>query len=151
AGIVYVTDVTPAVRPQVRVIDIPSALNVVARYPIAVVTDAPNATMARAFIDYLLSPAGQAVLQGDGFATVGPAAARAGGADQGCGPARPPGRRRAPAPARPEQSPPPPSGRRAGHPARPLPAGAAGRARLARDGLGRLLAGAARAAGRAGA
>lgn len=67
AGIVYVSDITAAVRPAVTVIDIPDAYNVIARYPVAVVKDAPNPSGAQAFIDYLLSPAGQAVLARYGF------------------------------------------------------------------------------------
>ncbi|BAS27340.1 molybdate ABC transporter substrate-binding protein [Limnochorda pilosa] len=67
AGIVYATDVTPAVRDALRVIEIPAAFNVVARYPIAVVRGAPNPEWAEAFVRYVLSPQGQAVLQAFGF------------------------------------------------------------------------------------
>lgn len=67
AGIVYSSDVTPAVRGQVRIIPIPAGGNVVAEYPIAVVKGAGNAAGARAFIEYLRSPAGQAILQKWGF------------------------------------------------------------------------------------
>jgi molybdate transport system substrate-binding protein len=72
AGIVYSSDVTPAVRGAVQVLAIPEPLNVIAHYPIAVVRDAPNAAGARAFIDYVLSPAGQAILTKHGFLTVAP-------------------------------------------------------------------------------
>ena len=72
AGIVYASDVTPAVRGAVQVIDIPDQLNVMAHYPIAVVNGAPNAAGARAFIDYVLSPAGQALLTKHGFIAVEP-------------------------------------------------------------------------------
>lgn len=70
AGIVYSSDVTPAVRGAVQVLAIPKPLNVTAQYPIAVVRDAPNAAGARAFIDYVLSPAGQAILTKHGFLAV---------------------------------------------------------------------------------
>jgi len=72
AGIVYASDVTPAVRGAVQVLAIPDPLNVIAHYPIAVVHDAPNAAGARAFIDYVLSPAGQTILTKHGFLAVAP-------------------------------------------------------------------------------
>ena len=72
AGIVYSSDVTPAVRGAVQVLTIPDPFNVIAHYPIAVVRDAPNAAGARAFIDYVLSPAGQAILTKHGFLAVEP-------------------------------------------------------------------------------
>jgi molybdate transport system substrate-binding protein len=72
AGIVYSSDVTPAVRGAVQVLSIPDPFNVIARYPIAVVRDAPNAAGARAFIDYVLSPSGQAILTKHGFLAVEP-------------------------------------------------------------------------------
>jgi ABC-type Fe3+ transport system substrate-binding protein len=70
AGIVYASDVTPAVRDQVRIVGIPTGLNVIAEYPVGVVQGAANATGAQQFIAYLLSPAGQAILQKWGFAPV---------------------------------------------------------------------------------
>jgi molybdate transport system substrate-binding protein len=72
AGIVYSSDVTPAVRGAVKVLAIPEPFNVIAHYPIAVVRDAPNTAGARAFIDYVLSPAGQAILTKHGFLAVEP-------------------------------------------------------------------------------
>jgi molybdate transport system substrate-binding protein len=71
AGIVYSTDVTPAIRGAVKVIDIPPQFNVIAKYPIAAVQDARNAAGARAFIEYVLSPAGQAILERYGFLVAG--------------------------------------------------------------------------------
>jgi molybdate transport system substrate-binding protein len=72
AGIVYSSDVTPAVRGAVQVLAIPESFNVIARYPIAVVREAPNAAGAQAFIDYVLSPAGQAILTKHGFLALEP-------------------------------------------------------------------------------
>jgi molybdate transport system substrate-binding protein len=66
AGIVYVTDVKSA-GGRVTGVEIPEAHQVVARYPIAVVNDAKNPQLARGFVDYLLSPAGQTVLAEFGF------------------------------------------------------------------------------------
>ena len=70
AGIVYSSDVTSAVRGAVQVLAIPEPFNVIAQYSIAVVRKAPNAAGARAFIDYVLSPAGQAILSKHGFLAV---------------------------------------------------------------------------------
>jgi molybdate transport system substrate-binding protein len=67
AGVVYVTDVTEDVAQDVTTIVIPDPLNVVAEYPIAVVTGG-NPDLGQFFIDYLLSPAGQRVLSDAGFA-----------------------------------------------------------------------------------
>ena len=72
AGIVYASDVTPAVRGAVKVLAIPEPFNVIAQYPIAVVREAPNAPGAQAFIDYVLSPAGQVTLTKHGFLAMAP-------------------------------------------------------------------------------
>src|SRR5579883_2679283 len=71
AGIVYRTDVTAAVAKKVKIIDIPDEFNVVAEYPIAVLKNASNATDAQAFVRYLLSTDGQAVLKKYGFIGIG--------------------------------------------------------------------------------
>jgi molybdate transport system substrate-binding protein len=68
AGVVYQTDVSPAVRGDVMLIAIPDPFNVIAQYPIAVVQGAPNSAGARLFITLVLSPAGQGVLAKYGFA-----------------------------------------------------------------------------------
>jgi molybdate transport system substrate-binding protein len=70
-GIVYSSDVTPAIRSAVQVIEIPPEFNVIAKYPIALVKGARNETGARAFIEYVLSPAGQAILERHGFLRAG--------------------------------------------------------------------------------
>lgn len=67
AGIVYTTDVTPSVRPDVKMIDIPDQFNIIASYPAAVVKGSANPKSAAAFIAYLRSPAGQQILQHYGF------------------------------------------------------------------------------------
>jgi molybdate transport system substrate-binding protein len=66
AGIVYVTDVLSA-GARVSAIDIPAPHQVVARYPIAVVTGARNPALARVFVDFLVSDEGQRLLAGFGF------------------------------------------------------------------------------------
>lgn len=65
AGIVYVTDVKAAGN-RVQGVEIPSALNVVADYPVAVLKDSQNTVLAKAFISYLLGD-GQRTLTRYGF------------------------------------------------------------------------------------
>ena len=67
AAITYATDVTPDAAKDVQAIAIPDQFNVVATYPIAVVKGSQNRAAAQAFIAYLRSPAGQAVLKKWGF------------------------------------------------------------------------------------
>ncbi|MGA9523122.1 MAG: molybdate ABC transporter substrate-binding protein, partial [Myxococcaceae bacterium] len=67
AGIVYRTDARAALD-QVAVVDIPEDVNVVAEYPIAIVSGTSRPVLARAWIAFLLSPEGQAVLEYAGFA-----------------------------------------------------------------------------------
>ena len=67
AGVVYVTDVRAA-GSKVKGIAIDSSVNASTSYPIATLTHAPNPAGAQAFVDYVLSSAGQAVLTPDGFA-----------------------------------------------------------------------------------
>jgi molybdate transport system substrate-binding protein len=67
AGIVYSSDVTPSVRDKVKIIPIPDQFQITAQYPAAVIKGTGNDAGARAFIAYLLGPAGQAILQQWGF------------------------------------------------------------------------------------
>jgi molybdate transport system substrate-binding protein len=64
-GIVYTSDAIAA--PDLKTIDIPAELNVIAKYPIAPLVKSTDAGLAKAFIDYVLSSDGQAVLQKWGF------------------------------------------------------------------------------------
>lgn len=66
AGIVYNSDAVAA--PGLKTIEIPAELNVIAGYPIAPLDRSANADLAIAFIEYVLSTEGQAVLQKWGFA-----------------------------------------------------------------------------------
>lgn len=70
AGIVYVSDWIAA--PQLKTIEIPANLNVVAKYPIAPLAKAPQPQIAAQFVAYVLSPDGQAVLKNWGFTPVAP-------------------------------------------------------------------------------
>lgn len=71
AGIVYVTDITPEAAGRVGVIDIPEALNTIADYPIAPISDSKNLDLAKAFVTLVRSPEGQAVLAKYGFLPAG--------------------------------------------------------------------------------
>ncbi len=72
AGVVYASDVTPAVAGKVTVIPIPESLQIIAQYPIAVCSSASNIPAAQAFIAFVLSDAGQAILRQWGFLPVPP-------------------------------------------------------------------------------
>lgn len=67
AGIVYVTDVRAA-GSRVKGIAIPADLNGSTKYPIATLSGSKNPTLAQAFVDYMLSADGAAVLTAAGFA-----------------------------------------------------------------------------------
>lgn len=66
AGIVYITDVLAA-GDAVEGVDIPEEDNVAATYPIASLTDAGNAEVAEAFVEFVLSEDGQEILASYGF------------------------------------------------------------------------------------
>ena len=66
AAIVYTSDVASA-GDTVRSVTIPSAANVVATYPIAVVGGSAHPDQAKAFLDYVVGPTGQATLATFGF------------------------------------------------------------------------------------
>lgn len=63
AGIVYSSDVTPGVAGQLRRIEIPERFNVVAAYPIAVLSSAPPLAPARQFVEFVLGPDGRRILK----------------------------------------------------------------------------------------
>jgi molybdate transport system substrate-binding protein len=67
ASIVYVSDVVAA-KGRILGVDIPAGQNVAATYPIAPLTDAPNPDAASAFVAFVLSEQGQAILTEHGFA-----------------------------------------------------------------------------------
>jgi len=66
AGMVYVTDVRSA-GDKVKGVEIAPDVNASTSYPIAALTNAPNPAGAKAFVDYVLSPAGTTVLTQAGF------------------------------------------------------------------------------------
>ncbi len=66
AGIVYTSDAVAA--PELQTIEIAAELNIIAKYPIAPLAESANSDLAEAFIAYVLSADGQAILQKWGFA-----------------------------------------------------------------------------------
>ncbi|PWB51630.1 MAG: molybdate ABC transporter substrate-binding protein [Anaerolineales bacterium] len=64
-GIVYTSDAIAA--SNLPTIPIPDAYNITARYPIAVLAESQHQNLAEAFIEYILSAEGQAVLNRWGF------------------------------------------------------------------------------------
>jgi len=70
AGIVYSSDVTPAVAGRLKTIEIPPIFNVVADYPIAATTNSQQPVLAQTFINFVLSPSGQAMMSRHGFGPV---------------------------------------------------------------------------------
>ena len=67
AAIVYESDISAAAGNDLNAVEIPENVNVIATYPIAVVTGAPNAELAAAFVAYVTGPDGQATLTRYGF------------------------------------------------------------------------------------
>jgi len=67
AGIVYISDVHGPSGESVGTLDIPGPLNSTASYYIAPLASSSNQDQAAAFIRYLVSPEGQAILQDYGF------------------------------------------------------------------------------------
>jgi molybdate transport system substrate-binding protein len=63
----YASDFTPDIRDQVRVIQIPENLNIIATYPIATLKDAQSPELAQKWVDLVVSDEGQRVLEKWGF------------------------------------------------------------------------------------
>jgi molybdate transport system substrate-binding protein len=70
AGIVYISDAVAA--PELKTIEIPANFNVIAKYPIAALTNGPQSELASGFIAYVLSADGQVILKKWGFTPVAP-------------------------------------------------------------------------------
>jgi molybdate transport system substrate-binding protein len=69
AAVVYASDVTPDVKERLSTIEIPGKFNVTASYFIATVMSGSNAFGGARFVEYVLSPPGQAILIRWGFRT----------------------------------------------------------------------------------
>jgi molybdate transport system substrate-binding protein len=70
AGIVYSSDAVGA--PDLGTLEIPPDYNVVATYPIAVLSGSTKPDQASAFVEYVLSKEGQGILKKWGFASPAP-------------------------------------------------------------------------------
>jgi len=70
AGIVYRTDLIAEVRAKTTSLELPQQHNPSVRYPAAVVGDSQQPESAQAFLELLLAPAGQLILQQKGFQPV---------------------------------------------------------------------------------
>jgi molybdate transport system substrate-binding protein len=70
ATFVYTSDLTEDIRDQVRVIEIPEDINVLATYPIATIAGSQNSELAWAWVDLVLSDEGQSVLERYNFEPV---------------------------------------------------------------------------------
>jgi molybdate transport system substrate-binding protein len=66
AGMVYVTDVQAA-GDKVKGVEIPDDVNASTDYPIAALSKSGSAAVASAFVDFVLSPDGDTVLEAAGF------------------------------------------------------------------------------------
>jgi molybdate transport system substrate-binding protein len=63
----YASDYTPDIREQVRVIQIPEELNIIATYPIATLKGAGSPELAQKWVNLVISDEGQRVLKTWGF------------------------------------------------------------------------------------
>lgn len=68
AGMVYASDLLAA--PELLSLSVPEGYNIEAQYPIAVVNGAAQPEMAQAFIEFVLSDAGQEILTRWGFTPI---------------------------------------------------------------------------------
>ncbi len=76
AAVVYATDITPSTQGQLMSFPVPDALNQVVVYPIAT-TKGDNPSGGQAWVNFVLSPAGQNILKMWNFQPPPPAAAAA--------------------------------------------------------------------------
>lgn len=67
AGFVYASDITSDVAGRLTQVLIPQEFNLIAAYPMVRLAESENPVLAQTFIDYILSPDGQAILAAWGF------------------------------------------------------------------------------------
>jgi molybdate transport system substrate-binding protein len=66
-AVVYASDVQEKYQGSVKTIAIPDSLNVIATYPIGVTAGSKSPALARAFVDYVVSADGQAIMVSSHF------------------------------------------------------------------------------------
>lgn len=86
AGVVYRSDLSAAPAGAIRVLEVPDRYNVVAAYPIARLRASPRGAVAEAFVRFLLSADGQAILVRHGFMPRDGGASRSPAPPAGAGP-----------------------------------------------------------------
>lgn len=67
AGIVYASDVTPLVAPDLLTLPIPPTYNITADYPLAVSAETDVPELANQFVEFVVSSRGQTLLAQHGF------------------------------------------------------------------------------------
>jgi molybdate transport system substrate-binding protein len=67
AGIVYKSDAITDKTPGIMMFLVPDALNVLAKYPIAVIKASKNPDLAQKFVEFVLSDQGQQILEKNGL------------------------------------------------------------------------------------
>lgn len=72
AGVVYATDVTPALKRAVRVVALPTRFNQTVAYPLGVVRGSRHPQEAQAFVAFVRSAEGQRILRRWGFLAPAP-------------------------------------------------------------------------------
>lgn len=70
AGIVYQSDITPDISDAVTIIPIPESINITATYPIAALRTSPAPELAADFVSFVLSDAGQDILEAWNFISI---------------------------------------------------------------------------------
>lgn len=66
----YASDVTPSIRQDVGIVEIPENLQVIAEYPIATLSGARDQALAQQWVDFVTGEEGQDVLGKWGFETI---------------------------------------------------------------------------------
>jgi molybdate transport system substrate-binding protein len=66
-AVVYASDVQEKYQSSVKTITIPDSMNVIATYPLGVTVSSKNPALAKAFVDYVVSADGQAIMASSHF------------------------------------------------------------------------------------
>lgn len=66
----YASDVTPGIRDEVLIVEIPEDLNITAEYPMAALSDSQNTDLSQRWIDFVSGEEGRSVMEKWGFQSV---------------------------------------------------------------------------------